>query len=361
MARAQTILRALAAAFVVLAMSAPADAGAMRLKFLHKGSAADPICASAAISSPVVGTSLADVCALKDGGTGPRFASTNGTWVNAATSLGAGAYLTNLGCALSNSGSILCTVAGGGSITIEKYNFAGAPPLAFYGDNITIRVRDCYFTTYGIGANFDANSNAQNAQHVVLYNEHNQFDSPGPKGRGGQVALVATGELHDSFNRYKNQWQVIWYTDNSAPRELHLNIHDNYITGGGVNYGEAHMEMIQFLLAGEFLFYRNFVNLVDGQARGAANIGGWTSVLVSTAPKTTLWDNIFANLRAVNAAHKFPSGTINGILSTKDATFANNAMEPGLFGYSQGAEARNGGGNRHLRTNEPIKKFCGNC
>lgn len=368
--RGSLIVRSfLAALALLLACAGSAGAGPkdhFKGRHVGGGAAVAAWCSDPAIvSPPSPGTSLAATCALTaEGATGPRYAfDAAHTWVNAATSLGAGTYLGDLGCVQSfyNSITIWCDVTPGGSITIEKYDF-GPASIGFNGNGITATIRDSRFTGGGAAANQDRNGAAKNDQQVTFNLEYDEFNGG---LASGMIALFSGGTINQSFNRIKNQVQVIWYIDDGYTQAQHINITDNYITGGGVNTPCCtHLEVLQFqephLTGGSgstLNFSRNVVNPIDGQPGGGAS---WTAYIVANDTAITFTSNIFHNWDVVAANPTFPGLTGPPLSYSLSAVFTNNALQPGSPGSGGGyvcsacAPPTDGGGNRRTDTNAAL-------
>lgn len=350
--------RSLALLVSLFVFAHPAEAGASKFKLRPHGGA-DAVCGVPAITSPAAGTSLADVCAYKTSLVTPRFAYSNGTWSGSID-----AYLTSKGCSLNNVSRIWCQVTNGGSVLIEKYDF-GSQSISFYGDNITITVRDSRFTGAFIIANEDANGNAQWSQTVTLNLDHN--DMNGNFTSNASVYLDSGGTFEESFDFIRNQGSAIWFASNGKTSVQNVNIHDNYITGGGADGSlgsGVHVETIQYfpLTGSTFIFNRNFVNLIDGQGVSDA---GWTGYFSIDDTSVVISNNIFRGFIAANAANVSNPNRIccifayNARTITAGATMTNNAMEIGVFGYTitdlVGTPLpTDGGGNRTYTTNVAI-------
>jgi hypothetical protein len=326
----------------------------------------DPVPAS--ISSPVVGTDLTTVYALKDAGTGPRYAYSNGAWAG-RTPVGQGsltgdAYLDSLGIIIgSNNGAgpTLFWNIGSSTVTLEKYDFSSSPPLFVYGTG-TANVKDCLFQTAddliaatcsGLIMNFDGNGNISTATTTLtVLMENCTFDK--------STCYQGAGTWTFSYCRIKNQVRGFANSAFGGTGIAAFNYDHCYITGGGVHPTDVtnHIEISQMgrdASGCSFTCTNTFVDISqDGQTTAAAWGSGWTGVWAVVGDYPSTFTNcIMLGAPAVNANPVNPNvvSCLVAYNTGSTPTLTNCVLEPGSNGYTKnqmGSATRpaDGGGNR---------------
>ncbi len=283
------------------------------------------------VSSPVVGTTLVYVWNLQaTDATGPRFAYTNGTWPGGTGTFPtqpSSVYLAGLRdvgnnpCVyFDNSGNIIIWCAADTTLVIQKFDFDGAPPIRTFGDRLNITFSDCYFgPTTSVEAQKDVNSNTVWDKTVTLTITYCDFNV-------AAILLSGTNTFEQHHCKMRNQAQVLWTVGNDMSAfpgaVIRMNVHHNYLTGGGVNAPGSHIEMVQFSPDGtaaagqELTFDSNMVWLKDGQAN--INNGSWTGYFavgnIIVQISNSIWKGI-PEINAVTQKPEAPDGIFGSILN----------------------------------------------
>jgi hypothetical protein len=309
------------------------------LAFGRKGGGNPPPPAS--VASPVQGTDLTAIWNKQYSGTGPRSAYSNGVWNGATpgtggTTTGIPTYLVNKGFMWSNASSLYIDVTTT-NVSVENYDFTGAPLIVVNGSTGSLTLTDCKMPALGINSPRNINHNPQASSTMTLTCSYCLFDV--------SVFYVDYGTQVFSYCTFSNQIQELGGASNTAS----VTIDNCYIPGGGCNPpANSHVEYIQYNAnsPGVYTFSNNMCKLNGG---GQASLSpttpnyGWTGV--NTAPVGTgtvaISNSIFIGLDEVNANPLNP-GRIAYVYQYGQLTpssITNCVMQIGNLGYSSNGDS----------------------
>jgi hypothetical protein len=319
--------------------------------------------APASVVSPVVGTSRAAQWALRlPGATGPTAPYSNGKWNTTYPEVAVGSgvpnqppndpYLAGLGFLYNNYGDLwipFTWIDPGGDRTITNYDFAGAPDLAFWGNGSNIIFTNCQNFNAKLGV--DINRNPAGAAYLMGL----QITYCNMNYTRWDLLCSCTFEL-GPYNRISNQAQELGFGGGYQQQFfIGINIHHNYITGGGCNPApSAHIEWLQSICAvlgtGSYVYVEdNMVDVsIDGQ-QNPAILEGWTGFISCGGQRLKCNRNIWRGADIVQWIGQHPPGGLGTVVAYGD----DNVTSPGgveindnCFSYNPnfGPSYKHGGG-----------------
>lgn len=283
------------------------------------------------VTAPSVGTPRDAQWALQDANaTGPRHAYANGKWNTTHLETPGiyparpnDPYLRSLGFYYNNYGDLWIPFTWnnpGGSVVIADYDFLGAPNLMAWGDLISITVIDC--ANFNISTCGDINRNPNFTYTVVKF----QITYCDMDKTRWDLMCKCTFEL-GPYNRVRNTPQEFGFGGGYLQDiYMGINIHHNYITGGGCNPAPgAHIEWLQSLLAvsgtGSYVYVED--NMIDFSKDGQANPAireGWTGIISCGGDQKVKWNrNICKGMDIVQWLGLHPPGGLGTVVAYSDA------------------------------------------